>query len=144
MLKKEFEYYAGYEVSNEDYYNIIEPMYMATKLDKQEFVQTLNKERFAEPTASDMVKKMKALAKRYAETYNEDWVKANEIANELNDLCHKYGERFFHIGTDPHNEWCFIQKSTFDWTGEISRVVFEVGRLGFNQARATIDLYKHK
>lgn len=140
MLKKEFEYYAGYEVSDNDYYNIIEPMYMATKLDKLEFVKTLNKKRFAEPTANDMVKKMKALAKQYVELDNEDWVKANEIANELTDLCHKYGERFFHIGIDPHNEWCYIQKKRNDWTGRIDYIVFEVGR--FEKTRATIVLYE--
>lgn len=140
MLKKEFEYYAGYEVSDDDYYNIIEPMYMATKLDKQDFVETLNKKRFAEPTASDMVKQMKKLAKQYAETYNESWVKANEVANELNDLCDKYGKRFFHIGIDPYNEWCYVQYYTYDWTGQVWKIVFEVGRLG--KAKASIVLYE--
>lgn len=47
MMKHEFEALAGYEVSREDYDNIIEPMYLATNLTKQEFVQTLNKKRFA-------------------------------------------------------------------------------------------------
>ena len=47
MMKHEFEALAGYEVSWEDYNNIIEPMYMATNLPKDEFVKTLNKKRFA-------------------------------------------------------------------------------------------------
>lgn len=34
MRKKEFEDLVGYEVSNEDYTKIIEPMYMATGLSK--------------------------------------------------------------------------------------------------------------
>ena len=47
MMKHEFESIAGYEVSTEDYDNIIEPMYMATNLSKQEFVKTISKKRFA-------------------------------------------------------------------------------------------------
>lgn len=47
MMKHEFEEIAGYEVTTEDYNNIIEPMYMATNLTKQEFVKTINKKRFA-------------------------------------------------------------------------------------------------
>ena len=46
MMKHEFEQIAGYEVSWEDYNNIIEPMYMATNLSKEEFVKTLSKKRF--------------------------------------------------------------------------------------------------
>lgn len=47
MMKHEFETLAGYEVSTEDYNNIIEPMYMATNMTKQEFVKTISKKRFA-------------------------------------------------------------------------------------------------
>jgi len=46
MMKQEFEALAGYEVSTEDYNNIIEPMYMATNLDKAEFVKTINRKAF--------------------------------------------------------------------------------------------------
>ena len=46
MMKFEFENLAGYEVSNEDYNNIIEPMYMATNLTKSEFVKTVDRKRF--------------------------------------------------------------------------------------------------
>lgn len=38
MMKSEFEKLAGYEVSNSDYIEIIEPMYMATNLSKEEFI----------------------------------------------------------------------------------------------------------
>ena len=47
MMKQEFERIAGYEVSAEDYYKVIEPMYMATNLSKQDFVKTINRKRFA-------------------------------------------------------------------------------------------------
>ena len=46
MMKHEFEEIAGYEVSTEDYDNIIEPMYMATNMSKQDFVKTINRKRF--------------------------------------------------------------------------------------------------
>lgn len=47
MMKHEFEEIAGYEVSVEDYDKIIEPMYMASNLSKQDFVKTISKKRFA-------------------------------------------------------------------------------------------------
>ena len=51
MTKHEFEQIAGYEVSDNDYYNIIEPMYLAVpeNITKTEFVKMLNKKRFALP-----------------------------------------------------------------------------------------------
>lgn len=47
MTKQEFERIAGYEVTQEDYTQKIEPMYMATDMSKQDFVKTLNKKTFA-------------------------------------------------------------------------------------------------
>lgn len=46
MMKHEFEELAGYEVSTEDYNNIIEPMYMATNLSKTEFAKCINRKQF--------------------------------------------------------------------------------------------------
>ena len=46
MTKQEFEKLAGYEVSTENYNNIIEPMYMATHLCKVDFVKTINRKAF--------------------------------------------------------------------------------------------------
>ena len=46
MMKHEFEALAGYEVSTEDYNNIIEPMYMATNMSKADFVKCIDKKRF--------------------------------------------------------------------------------------------------
>ena len=42
MMKHEFEEIAKIEVTDSDYNRIIEPMYMASGLDKREFVKTLN------------------------------------------------------------------------------------------------------
>lgn len=46
MMKHEFERIAGYEVSVEDYDNIIEPMYSATNVSKTEFVKMISRKRF--------------------------------------------------------------------------------------------------
>lgn len=46
MMQIEFERLAGYEVSEEDYRTIIEPMYMATNLDKSEFIKVIDRKRF--------------------------------------------------------------------------------------------------
>lgn len=46
MMHEEFEQLAGYRVTYDDYHNIIEPMYMATTLSKQDFIETLNRKRF--------------------------------------------------------------------------------------------------
>lgn len=52
MTKSEFEKLAGYEVSNSDYVEVIEPMYMATNLSKEEFIEVIDKKRFALKTWS--------------------------------------------------------------------------------------------
>lgn len=47
MTKYEFETIAGYEVSDYDYFEILEPMYMALPdVTKQEFVKMIDKKRF--------------------------------------------------------------------------------------------------
>lgn len=60
MMYQEFEEIAGYEVSYEDYNNIIEPMYNATNLSKQEFVKTLNLKFFKDrmPKPEKNIKRM--------------------------------------------------------------------------------------
>jgi hypothetical protein len=66
MMWQEFEKLAGYEVSYEDYSEIIEPMYIATDLSKADFIATLNRERFekesAEKKQKRLIKRMKMLA----------------------------------------------------------------------------------
>ena len=62
MMKHEFEALAGYEVSVSDYDNIIEPMYMATELSKEEFVKVICKERFALKSREEIIQEMKELA----------------------------------------------------------------------------------
>lgn len=92
MMKYEFEELAGYEVSWEDYTNIIEPMYMAVSLPKQEFVKVLDRKRFALPTKKKMVSKMRRLAEHLKETcgHYTDY----EAKGELEKLATEYAKRF--------------------------------------------------
>ena len=63
MMKHEFEALAGYEVSFEDYNRIIEPMYMATELSKEDFVKCIDRKRFALPTKAELLAAMRKEAK---------------------------------------------------------------------------------
>lgn len=93
MMKEEFEKLAGYEVSNDDYYGVIEPMYMSTTLDKSSFVMTLNKKRFALKPKSKIKKEMRECAGSLKETctHYADY----ETMKKLSSLCREYINRFY-------------------------------------------------
>lgn len=95
MMKHEFEALAGYEVSFEDYKNIIEPMYMATDLSKEAFVKCIDKKRFALPTKKDAVKAMKREAKHLYEICGRrtDF----EAEYRLEKMAHDYLKRFYNV-----------------------------------------------
>lgn len=83
MMKFEFEELAGYEVSNEDYDNIIEPMYMSVNLPKQEFVKVVDRKRFeVKPQKSqkqiDLEESIKAEIKELKESikWHQDKIEA--------------------------------------------------------------------
>lgn len=88
MMKQEFEELAGYEVTWEDYTKIIEPMYMATNLTKQEFVKTINKKRFALRPLKSIVKEMKELAEQIEDRCTIDG--AHELKKRLNEVAKEY------------------------------------------------------
>lgn len=92
MMQQEFEELAGYEVSFEDYNNIIEPMYMATNLSKQEFVKVIDKKRFALKTEKQIIAAMKKEATHIQETCEHftDF----EAWDRLEALVKEYGSRF--------------------------------------------------
>lgn len=93
MMQQEFEQLAGYEVSYDDYVNIIEPMYMATDLPKTEFVQCINKKRFALPTLKSIIKNMQQCAASLYETctHYTDW----DEKEKLNIFIEEYIKRRF-------------------------------------------------
>lgn len=93
MMQQEFEQLAGYEVSYEDYVDIIEPMYMAVDLSKSEFVQCINKKRFALPSLKSIISKMQQCAESLYEscTHYTDW----DTKEKLNGFIEEYIQRRF-------------------------------------------------
>lgn len=59
MMKQEFERLAKIEVTDETYSKVIEPMYLATNLSKQDFIKVLNLKALAAPKVKEKnIKKM--------------------------------------------------------------------------------------
>jgi len=98
MMKQEFETLAGYEVSNHDYYNVIEPMYMATDLSKKDFVKTINRKAFdLKVKKAALVKAMKEIAEERAE--NCEHFTDYDAIHKLEDLADQYMETCGYLGT---------------------------------------------
>ena len=96
MMYQEFMEIAGYEVSVEDYNNIIEPMYMAlSDVTKQDFVKMIDKKRFALPTKRQIVNQMKKLAKHLQETC--ELYTDYDAKDELEKIARDYAKRFYYI-----------------------------------------------
>ena len=95
---EEFERIAGYEVSFEDYNNIIEPMYMALpNVSKQDFVKMIDKKRFAFKNEKQLINEMKKEAEHLRETCH--WYTDFDSRDRLNDMIGKYMGRFY-LGLD--------------------------------------------
>ena len=92
MMKQEFEQLARIEVSDKDYKEIIEPMYMATNLDKVEFISTLNLKRFALKTKQQLINQIKKLAKEYNKNawHYTDWDTKEEIEKVLQEIRERF------------------------------------------------------
>lgn len=106
MMKYEFEQIAGYEVTVEDYDNIIEPMYMALpNVSKQEFVKMIDKKRFALKPLKKIEKEMKEIAKHLRETctHYTDW----EAKDRLAELAEEYQKRIGQTGFFINEEMRF-------------------------------------
>ena len=97
MTKEEFENLAGYEVSFEDYVTIIEPMYCAVNLNKQDFAKCLDKKRFALKTERQYRADMKSLAKKVMDLCGH--CSTYDIEEELENICKEYANRF------GYDEW---------------------------------------
>lgn len=61
MMKHEFERLAGYQVSIENYEKYIEPMYMATDLNKEDFTKCINRKFFEEKKQVERIIKTMAI-----------------------------------------------------------------------------------
>ena len=98
MMWEEFEKIAGYEVSYEDYTNVIEPMYNATNLSKGEFVKVIDRKRFdfrakekAEKKA--MLKAMKEIAAERAQ--NCEHFCDYEAEEKLMEIARNFMDKYF-------------------------------------------------
>lgn len=108
MMWEEFEKLAGYEVSYEDYSKVIEPMYMATNLSKQEFVKCLDEKRFSlNYKKQQMLKAMKKIAKFLYENCGRASFYGE--SDELEKLVIEYaGEFIFHDAEWRNNSKCWL------------------------------------
>ena len=115
MMYEEFMEIAGYEVSYDDYRNIIEPMYMALPISitKAQFVKMLDKKRFALQTKKQLINQMKKLAQvcadmcEYRSCSKEEW--------ELERLAHDFAKRFYGLdwGKDTKVWTIFTREYTY-------------------------------
>lgn len=133
-MKVEFEKIAGYEVSNEDYINIIEPMYMSTNLCKEEFVKVIDKKRFALKTKKQYISEMKKIAKHLKDTC-ENYTDYKAI-DKLNILAEEYKERIFAYGL------LIDSKYTLEHLGECRGCTYPAKIEYYSTSYKTIDTIK--
>ena len=93
MMWKEFERIAGYEVSYDDYVNYIEPMYMGLpdRVSKQDFVQMIDRKRFALPDPRGILRKIRKEARHLYEICGH--YSDNESEHRLEALTFQYALR---------------------------------------------------
>ena len=135
MMWAEFEEIAGYEVSYEDYTNVIEPMYNATNLSKGEFVKTLNRKAFdLKYKKQEMVKAMKAIAAERKE--NAEHFTNYEAENKLQELAQKYAETFHRFSTpeiarkQTYQTWgCSYPAELIIYGGIVNGRYYEIERI---------------
>ena len=111
-MYEEFEKIAGYEVSFEDYNNIIEPMYMALpNVSKQDFVKMIDKKRFALPTKKQMIDSMKKIAQHLHDTCERytDY----KAYDELEKIARDYAKRFHHITNEDGKGYVILHREYY-------------------------------
>ena len=142
MMKHEFERLAGYEVSAEDYNKIIEPMYMATDLSKEEFVKVIDKKRFALPTKQKMMRQMKEEAK-HLEAICGHWCDY-ESEHKLESIAKEYARRFYGIDWAHDTEAYVFFNKEYEYP-EIRRgctypTELVIGRVGYANFEVRFNL----
>ena len=96
MTKQEFEQLAGYEVSADSYYDIIEPMYMATDLDKREFVKCVSEKAFALKPKKELISEARKIAEQYKKEVTAVWQEALE--EQLEKIRKEIKDRYYSMG----------------------------------------------
>lgn len=109
MTKQEFTQIAGYEVSDNDYYDIIQPMYMATDLTKKDFVQTLNKKRFALRPLTTIRREMRKCADKLRTTctHYTDYATETQLDNLILEYIERKGYRAHYNITHCRTQSCY-------------------------------------
>lgn len=107
MMWQEFERIAGYEVTFEDYTNVIEPMYNATNLSKQEFVKVIDRKRFdfrakEQAEKNEMLKTMKKIAEERAE--NCEHFCDYEAEEKLLEVARNFMDKYFPKNLGYHGD----------------------------------------
>ena len=117
MMKHEFEALAGYEVTTEDYNKIIEPMYMATDLTKEEFVKVVSKQRFALKPLSKMERTMKKIATHLKETctHYTDFEAKEELEKVAKEYADRIGASSYYIS--ENEKWTCYYPSQITFIG---------------------------
>lgn len=116
MMKHEFEALAGYEVSNEDYNKIIEPMYMALPdVTKAEFVKMIDKKRFALPTEKELISKMKKIVSHLYEIWGHRCDYEDE--GELDTIAKQLAKRFYGIDWSNDSETFVYFNREYEYAG---------------------------
>lgn len=110
MMKQEFEALAGYEISTEDYNNIIEPMYMATNMSKADFVKCIDKKRFALKPLKSIVREMKKCAESLEDTCTH--YIDSETKEKLENLVREYINRKY----SPLTKLTFHIEDAMKWS----------------------------
>jgi len=110
MMKEEFEKLAGYEVSNADYHDIIEPMYMALpNVSKAEFITMINRKRFALPTKQQCIRAMREVAEAIADMVEHNG--AYEAKEELNRMARAYAVRFHGYNVENIQDYYYFDNA---------------------------------
>jgi hypothetical protein len=93
MFKEEFEKLAGYKVTRLDYFRIIEPMYMATKLNKEEFVKVINRKEFETTPEKEALDKIRLYAEEYRNNAKNDG--KFFITKEFNIMVEEFARKYY-------------------------------------------------
>lgn len=138
MMWKEFEEIAGYEVSFDDYNNIIEPMYMATNMSKADFVKCIDKKRFALKTRRQLVNEMKKKAEEIHEVVDHNG--AYSLKDELREMAYRYAERFYGFDRNNLDWWCYfnVEYTLPNMRGCSFPVAIEIGYKNNNYERVEL------
>lgn len=114
MMHKEFEQIAGYEVSYEDYTNYIEPMYMALPgtISKQDFINMIDKKRFALKPIKNIVKDMKEIAAHIKDicTHYTDYEAKDKLESLITEYMNRknYPDSFGYIISEQRLWTCYF------------------------------------